>query len=420
MFIYNEVPQQICVNNIVMRTYKVKLEFENQNVKDFWLKRICLVRDCYNYASTIIFNEKIQLGLKSIHNRLYYELRDKFKELPSQMCIQVERALIANYKSVRSNGHHLDKPIQMKHPAIQLDKRLFSNLTRESFKLSNGDGSRRSIVRFVTYPKFSELAEMYKMCDPKLAYDVETDVFHACVPFLDIPPTPHEDSYIGIDLGVKRLATLSDGTAYSDKKYLGNRRRIRHNKRMLQKHKKHSHSARTKLKKLRRKEANVSKNMCHHLANAILKHHGSVVVMEDLTKIKQSTSKTKEGFKKKRHNNMLSQVPFYLIRQILTYKALLKGKRVETVSPEYTSRQDCRYGSGVGCKRIGCRFYTKDNLVFDADWNAAINIMHRYVKHSTSFELPIDGKLNLVDRLLQTANGSVSNHRAISTNFSVE
>ena len=400
-----------------MRTYKVKLLFDNPQTYDLWVDRLHLVRDCYNYASTIIFNEKIQLGLKPIHSRLYYELRDKFKELPSQMCIQVERALISNYKSVRSNGHKIDKPIQMKHPSIQLDKRLFSNLTRESFKLSNGDGNHRSVVKFVTYPKFNELAEMYKMCDPKLVYNDDTGVFYACVPFLDIPPTPHEDSYLGVDLGIKRIATLSDGTAYSDKKYLANRRKIRHNKRMLQKHKKHSHSSKTKLKKLRRKEANVSKNMCHHLANEILKHNGSVIVMEDLTKIKQSTSKTKNGYKRKRHNNAISQVPFYQLRQILTYKALLKGKRVETVSPEYTSRQDCRTQSGVGCKRIGCRFYTKDGMVFDADWNASINIMNRY-KHSNSFNLPIDGRLNLIDRPLQQANGSMSNHRAISTVFS--
>ena len=83
MLIYNEVFSKICVNNIVMRTYKVKLEFESQKVKDFWKERICLVQDCYNYASTIIFNEKLALGLKSVHGRLYYELRDKFKELPS-------------------------------------------------------------------------------------------------------------------------------------------------------------------------------------------------------------------------------------------------------------------------------------------------------------------------------------------------
>ena len=400
-----------------MRTYKVKLKFDNPQTYDLWVDRLHLVRDCYNYASTIIFNEKLQLGLKPIHSRLYYELRDKFKELPSQMCIQVERALISNYKSVRSNGHKIDKPIQMKHPSIQLDKRLFSNLTRESFKLSNGDGNHRSEVRFVTYPKFNELAEMYKMCDPKLAYNDDTRVFYACVPFLDIPPTPHEDSYLGVDLGIKRIATLSDGTSYSDKKYLANRRKIRHNKRILQKHKKHSHSAKTKLRKLRRKEANVSKNMCHHLSNEILKHNGSVIVMEDLTKIKQSTSKTKNGYKRTRHNNMFSQVPFYQLRQILTYKALLKGKRVETVSPEYTSRQDCRTQSGVGCKRIGCRFYTKDGMVFDADWNASINIMNRY-KHSNSFNLPIDGRLNLIDRPLQQANSSMINQRAISTVFS--
>ena len=56
-------------------------------------------------------------------------------------------------------------------------------------------------------------------------------------------------------------------------------------------------------------------------------------------------------------------------------------------------------------------------MVFDADWNASINIMNRY-KHSNSFDLPIDGRLNLIDRPLQQANGSMSNHRAISTVFS--
>ena len=126
------------------------------------------------------------------------------------MCIQVERALIANYKSVRSNRHKINKPIQMKRPAIQLDKRLFSNLTRESFKLSNGDGNHRSTVRFLTYPKFNELAEIYKMFDPKLIYNDEMGDFYACITFLDIPTTPHEDSYLGVDLGIKRIATLSD------------------------------------------------------------------------------------------------------------------------------------------------------------------------------------------------------------------
>jgi len=152
--------------------------------------------------------------------------------------------------------------------------------------------------------------------------------------------------------------------------------------------------------------------MCHHLANEILRHHdASVIVMEDLSGIKTSTSKTKEGFKRTKHNNRISQVPFFQLKHILTYKAPLAGKRVETVSPEYTSQEDCRTQSKVGCTRKGCRFYAADSRVFDADWNAAVNIRNRHLlenKHPISLVLPlvfpIDGKLNLIGRLCQQAN----------------
>ena len=76
------------------------------------------------------------------------------------------------------------------------------------------------------------------------------------------------------------------------------------------------------------------------------------------------------------------------------------GKRVETVSPSYTSQIDCMTGKRDG-QRKGCRYYSSSGIVYDADWNAAINIRNR--KHSTSFITPIDGKLNLVDRLMSTS-----------------
>jgi hypothetical protein len=49
--------------------------------------------------------------------------------------------------------------------------------------------------------------------------------------------------------------------------------------------------------------------------------------------------------------------------------------------------------------------------VFDADWNAAINIARKYVqtqeahgsKHPISFSSPLDGGLNLIGRLLSTS-----------------
>lgn len=387
-----------------MKTYKTKLLFSNQEIYDFWVKQLCLVRDCYNYSSKIVFNEKIPYNLKSFHNRLYKEQREKFSDLPAQMCIRVYKALLANYKTVKANRHTIDKPIQMKHPSIQLDKRLYSKMTRTSFKLGNGQGNKREEVWFMTYPKFDEMMSKFHVCDPTIQYNEESGEFYGCFPFLNTFPIQANDECLGVDLGLKRIVTVSDGTAYSDKKYLANRRKIRHNKRLLQSKKKHSHSARTKLKKLRRKEANVSKNFCHHLANEILKTDKSIIVMEDLSKIKQTTSRSEGGHKRTRHNNMMSQVPLFQLKSILTYKAQAIGKMVVTVSPEYTSQEDCRTNQRSG-KRCGCRYYCNDGIILDADWNASINIMNRY-KHSNSFSLPIDGKLNLIDRVCQQPNSS--------------
>lgn len=385
-----------------MLTYKTKLTFESEKVKTFWVKRMSLVRDCYNFAAAVVFNEKVLLGIKPFHKRLYREERTRFPSLPAQMCIKVNQLVLANYRTVMANDVELEKPLEMKRPSIGLDKRLYSGMTRESFRLSTGDRNKRTEVKFVRYPKFDEMAAKYRMCDPVLQYDERQDTFYACIPFLALDTTPLAESYLGVDLGMKRIVTLSDGTAIVDKEYLARRRRIRHNKAELRRHKKHSHSARQKLKVVCRRERNMCKDFCHKVANEILRHDGTTIVMEDLSRIKKRTAKTKEGHKRARHNNAMSQVPFFQLKQILTYKAPLVGKRVATVSPHYTSQEDCRTQSRDGCVRKGCRFYTADGKVFDADWNAAVNICNRH--HPTPFRLPLDGGLNFVGRHGQNAN----------------
>ncbi len=132
--------------------------------------------------------------------------------------------------------------------------------------------------------------------------------------------------------------------------------------------------------------------MCNHIANAIIAStDASILVLEDLSNIKKNTSKTNEGFKKTNHNRRISQIPFYKFKQILSYKALLNGKRVETVSPFMTSQIDCTTGKKEGTRK-NRRFYCKNGTVLDADWNAAINIA-RKSKHPFSFKIPYDGAL---------------------------
>jgi IS605 OrfB family transposase len=189
---------------------------------------------------------------------------------------------------------------------------------------------------------------------------------------------------------MKRLFVTSDGQYYTDKEYLKKRRKLRYLKRCLQS--KNTHSAKKHLAKVKRKERNMSKDMLNKAANALLQCEAKIYVLEDLKNIKYKTSRTKEGFKKTRHNNAFSQVPIAEFREILTHKATLAGRQVVSVSPTWTSQMDCRTGKRDG-ERHGCRYYCKDGIVFDADWNAAVNIAQR-ANHPASTVLPIDGKMN--------------------------
>ena len=110
-----------------------------------------------------------------------------------------------------------------------------------------------------------------------------------------------------------------------------------------------------------------------------------MIVLEDLSQIKKKN-------KGKRFNNRLSQVPFFTLKTILTYKAVALGKRVELVKPHYTSQLDYRgLDNGV---RQGCRYYGVDGKVLDADLNASNNIGLRYNKHSITCSA-LDGQVTV-------------------------
>lgn len=215
----------------------------------------------------------------------------------------------------------------------------------------------------------------------------------------NVPSKPvTEESFLGVDLGIRRIFTTSDGLSYKGKELNGLKRKIRYNRRKLQS--KGTKSAKRKLKKLAHREKNVNKNYTHLICNKLLETDKSVIVLEDLKGIKQKTSKFENGRKRNKHNNRISQVPLFMIKEVLTYKATHVGKRVESVSPSYTSQIDSMTGKRDG-QRKGCRYYSSNGIVYDADWNAAINIKNR--KHSTSSRVPLDGTLDLVDRLMSTS-----------------
>ena len=379
-----------------MITYNVKLNMSQEDSRNL-MESLTIAKNAWNVISTERFT---MTGgrLKPLHDKCYYKVKNLFPTLPSQFIIKMEQDVISTYKTIKSNKHKLESPAIKKNLSIQLDKRIHRWIDKNHIKITTLN--KQAIGSFNVYDKLNEM-DWTKLKDPKLFY--RNNTFYLSLIFDCNKEFKDNDKILGIDLGLKRIVALSNGTIIKGNEFNGIKRKIRWNKRKLQSKKNKSHSSRSKLKTIRRKEMNFSKNYIHNITkNIIVNNPENILVIEDLSKIKVKN-------KGRKFNNRLSQIPLFNFRTILTYKAQLHGKVVETVNPAFTSQIDHR--GLVGGKRKGCRYYGSDGIVLDADINAAINIGNRFkenkslTKHSVSCCKALDGQVNVSSPIVGIKSG---------------
>ena len=375
---------------MTFRTYNIEL-IMSEETKLHWLNLLAQSREAFNFCAQIAVEEKTPCNIKMFHDTMYNKIREKFPLIPAQGVIKIYKEVLSAVRSIKANKLKDAKTPQRKHLSLHLDKRMYNKLSVDGIFLSTPTARSREHCTFVLYDKVKELFASYTFADP-LIFAKNNRLFLS-IPF-EVPTAPCADeTSIGVDMGMKRLFVTSEGKFFKDKKYLANRRKLRYLKRNLQS--KGTKSANKHLRKLSVKERNISKDMIQRSTSALLRStNTSIIVLEDLKRLKQNTSTTNDGYKRKRHNNALSQVPMYMFKEVLMHKAQLVGKRVETVSPVYTSQTDSRTNKRDG-KRQGCRYYCSDGIVLDADWNAAVNIAKRG-NHPYSTQTPIDGCLSVL------------------------
>jgi len=388
-------------------TYNIKLQFQKQEDKTSLVDMLLEHQKVWNYMAEYVFESKT-VDKKLIHDKNYHQCRNLFPNCPSQVIIRAKDSVYSTYKTIQSNHQNITEAAKQENLSIRLDKRIYTFLPNNQIKLTTT--GKRIVCSYSPYDKFKDMFLKYSVCDPLLF--VRNNDIWLSVSFEVNTPTLIENGCIGIDLGIKRLATTSEGIAITDKQFLKEKRKLRYKKRIFKSKSKtsFSRSAQKKLKTLKKKEFNKNKNESHLISNKILETKCNVIVMEDLSGIKQH-------HRGKKFNNKQAQVPYFDLRRILTYKAPLQGKIVVTVDPAYTSKNDYR-GIKKG-KRQGCRYYTSDSKVFDADWNASINIANRYamrkkvkgVELPVSFNIPIDGRLNLIGKHHQRANSEIRSRK---------
>lgn len=219
--------------------------------------------------------------------------------------------------------------------------------------------------------------------------------FFLHVVLVESAPEPQEPTNIlGVDLGIKNLATTDDGENFSGDAVEACRKRYGRMRRTCQQA--GTKSAKRKLHKIRMRESRMRANENHRMSNRLIakaKDTGSAIACEDLAGIGERTTA------RKAQRSRLKGWAFFQLRTFITYKAQREGILVLPVDPRNTSRTcsacgHCEKRNRKSRDEFVCRHC---GLALPADWNAAKNIRIRGIVKCPVVG-PVDaGPRNLVE-----------------------
>lgn len=186
------------------------------------------------------------------------------------------------------------------------------------------------------------------------------------------PPVPTKTrDCIGVDLGVKSLATCSDGTVFPNvRAYHRLKRKLAHLQRALSRKQKGSanqHKARKALANLHFRISCIRKDAIHKLTSWLAKNHGTVVT-EDLN--------VSGMLRNHRLANAIADSGLYECRRQLEYKSELYGTQLIIADRWFPSSQlcsECGHRQKIPLKErtFNCQ---KCGASKDRDLNASINL----------------------------------------------
>ena len=190
---------------------------------------------------------------------------------------------------------------------------------------------------------------------------------------VEIPdPVKPVNPIIGIDLGIKTLATVSDGRKFENPRSLqGALKHLCRLQRELSRRTNGSNNREKTRKKLARLHYRIScirKNALHQATSAVVKTKPSAIVLEDLS--------VKGMLKARRLARAISDVGMYEFRRQITYKSAWNGIQVIIAPRYYPSSKKCSVCGQINHNLIlADREWTCEcGAQLDRDLNAALNL----------------------------------------------
>ena len=224
-----------------------------------------------------------------------------------------------------------------------------------------------------------------KYSNPYCSYNGRCWVLSFSVEVEENQTALNEDLSIGIDLGVKDLATCSNGDVFKNinktKRIKNLKSKLKHLQRSISRkyecNKRGSKFVKTnniiklekQVKQIYRKLANIRNNYIHQTTNKIIKHYPYRIVVEDLNVI---------GMMKNKHlSKAIAEQGFYEFMRQIKYKCEFNGIEFIQVDRFYPSSKTCSCcGSIKKDLKLNDRNYKCDKcgLEIDRDYNASINL----------------------------------------------
>lgn len=187
---------------------------------------------------------------------------------------------------------------------------------------------------------------------------------------------------IGVDLGIKQLATLSDGTVFDNPKAMKkSAKKLQRLQRELSRRNKggmNRRKTRAKIAKQHMRIFNIRKDAAHKLTTYLTSRYGMVAI-EDLN--------VSGMLKNHKLAGAISDSNFGEIRRQITYKSRWCGGSVHLVSRWFPSSKMCSACGSVKEKiTLSERTFICDvcGAVLDRDLNAAVNLRNEALKNTVS------------------------------------
>ena len=353
----------------MLKTFKYRI-YPNQEQREYFAKTFGSTRFIYN---------------RMLHDKIeYYKLTEQtLKNTPAQYKTkfpwlkEVDSLALANAQLDLEQAYKnffRDKSVGF--PEFKSKKK-----NHNSYTTNNQKGTVNMEHGYIKLPKLKSMVKikqhiffdgLIKSCT--ISQATSGKYFVSVLVDCEIEKMPQLKTKVGIDVGLKTFAVLSNRKEIKNPKHLRkSEKRLTKLQKDLSRKVKGSNNraeARLKVARLHEKISNQRMDFLHRASFGIVRDN-QVIVLEDL--------KVNNMVKNHKLAKVISEVSWGMFRKLIEYKAEWYGRQVIIAPSNYASSQLC---SNCGnhssqTKDLSCRTYICPmcGLEIDRDYNASLNLL---------------------------------------------